>query len=376
VHVALLTPTYGAQGGGAGRIVQEVARHLLRQGDLVEVIIHTWEPSFADVARRDGVRVSEFRPAFNGVDYALSVDLWAYLRRRAAQFDLIHVHGYRSVPAIPAMRAAGRPVVFSPYFHVAPVTRLRRITRHAYRQMAGRAIASAELAVCASSAEAATLQASVPALKGRVRIVRPGADGAAIIAAEPFEKTRRTVVTLGPLERGKRIDRIISTLPDLGPEYELVVVGRGPERRSLRAHAVNLGVAQQVRFVGPVEDDELFRWLHTADVVVTMADDAMSGTTLLEAACAGAPVIASDIAAHTEVGAQLGAEMVTLISPQASPLDLADEITFAAARPRVLLDVSEVPCWEDMASQTVELYRTVPSGPTARARLREPAHRG
>ena len=276
---------------------------------------------------------------------------------------------YRSVPAIPALRAAGRPVVFSPYFHVAPVTRLRRITRHAYRQVAGRAIASADLAVCASSAEAAALQTSVSALKGRVRIVRPGADGAAIIAAEPFEKTRRTIVTLGPLERGKRIDRVISTLPDLGPDYEVVVVGRGPERRPLRAHSVNLGVAQQVRFVGPIEDEELFRWLHTADVVVTMADEAMSGTTLLEAACAGAPVIASDIAAHTEIGAHLGSEAVRLISPQASPLDLADEIKFAAVRPRTLLDVAEVPSWDDMASQMAALYRTVPDAPTARTRV-------
>ena len=356
--------------------MQAVARHLLRQGDLVEVIVHTWDPSFADHAREDGLRVAEFRPAFNGVDYALSVDLWAYLRRHASRFDVIHVHGYRSVPAIPALRAAGRPVVFSPYFHVAPVTRLRRITRHAYRQVAGRAIASADLAVCASSAEAAALQTSVSALKGRVRIVRPGADGAAIIAAEPFEKTRRTIVTLGPLERGKRIDRVISTLPDLGPDYEVVVVGRGPERRPLRAHSVNLGVAQQVRFVGPIEDEELFRWLHTADVVVTMADEAMSGTTLLEAACAGAPVIASDIAAHTEIGAHLGSEVVRLISPQASPLDLADEIKFAAVRPRTLLDVAEVPSWDDMGSQMAALYRTVPDAPTARTRLRAHANSG
>ncbi len=108
-----------------------------------------------------------------------------------------------------------------------------------------------------------------------------------------------------------------------------------------------------------------------------MADEAMSGTTLLEAACAGAPVDRlGHRRPHRDGGAHLGSEVVRLISPQASPLDLADEIKLAALRPRTLLDVAEVPSWDDMASQMAALYRTVPDAPTARTRVRAHAHSG
>jgi phenylacetate-CoA ligase len=137
----------------------------------------------------------------------------------------------------------------------------------------------------------------------------------------------------------------------------VVVIGRGPERRALAAHSADLGVAEQVRFVGPVEDAVLFRWLRTADVVVTMATEAMSGGTLLEAACAGAPIVASDIPAHLEIAGRLGHGAVRFVSSQSSPLALADEILAAVDTPRPPPDRWRVPSWEDAARETAGLYR-------------------
>jgi glycosyltransferase involved in cell wall biosynthesis len=342
--------------------VQELARHLARTGDDVEIILHTWEDGFAEQADRDGLNVLQFRPAVGGVDYALSVELWSYLRRNAHRFDVVHAHGYRSLPAVPLMRSGGRPFVFSPYYHLVPVTRLRRFVRQPYRQLARRAIGSADLAVCVSEVEATALRAAVPELRGRISVVPAGADAAAIRSAQPYPKECTTIVTLGPLESGKRIDRVISALPDLGPKYELVIVGRGRERRALRAHAANLGVADRIRFAGPVDDAALFRWLRTADVVVAVADDAMSGGTLLEAACAGAPVIASDIPAHLEASARLFPAAVRLISSQSSPLTLADEIVAAtdAGPPRG--PPPAITTWNETAAQTADLYRELLEG--------------
>jgi glycosyltransferase involved in cell wall biosynthesis len=240
---------------------------------------------------------------------------------------------------------------------MVPLTRLRRLARHPYRQLARRAITSVDLAVCASRAEATELRATVPSLRDRIEVVPPGADIAAIQAAEPLPKLLTTIVTLGPLERGKRIDRVISTLPDLGPGYQLIVIGRGPERRSLAAHAANLGVTQQVGFVGPVEDETLFRWLRTADVVVNMSDESMSGGSLLEAACAGSPIVASDIAAHLEVAGRLDTAAVHIVSSQSSPLMLADEIRLALGGSDPNGSTPPVVSWADAADQTVGHYR-------------------
>ncbi len=370
MRIAFITPTYGAHGGGAGRLIQQLARHIERGGDSVEIVLHTTpETAFAEEARKDGMVVRPFRPRINGVDYALSADLRAFLRRSAGSFDLIHVHGYRSLPALPTLRGSGRPLVFSPHYHGVPVTRLRRVARQPYRQLARRAIASADMAVCVSGAEAAALRTSVPELKQRIRVVPAGADAAAIHAAEPYPVTKTTIVSMGPIEHGKRLDRVISTLPDLGSDYELVIVGYGPERRPLAMHAHDLGVASQVRFVGPLDDPELFRWLRSAHVVVSMAEEAMSGATLLEAACAGVPVVASDIPAHLETTKRLPAGAVKLVSSQASPLVVADEIKAAVARGPSQMQPS-VMTWDEAATHTTGLYRELVG---ARERPAEPA---
>jgi glycosyltransferase involved in cell wall biosynthesis len=369
VRVALITPAYGPQGGGAGRIVQALARHLTEdEATGAEVILHTQEEAFAAEAVKDDVPVKLFKPPAVSVDYAIAPELWAYLRRQAASFDLIHVHGYRALPAVLPARPSRRPLVFSPYYHMVPLTRLRRLARHPYRQLARRAITSVDLAVCASRAEATELRATVPSLRDRIEVVPPGADIAAIQAAEPLPKLLTTIVTLGPLERGKRIDRVISTLPDLGPGYQLIIIGRGPERRALAAHAANLGVTQQVGFVGPVEDETLFRWLRTADVVVNMSDDSMSGGSLIEAACAGAPIVASDIAAHLEVAGRLDTAAVHIVSSQSSPLMLADEIRLALGGSGSVGSTPPVVSWADAADQTVGHYRALLASLAAESR--------
>jgi glycosyltransferase involved in cell wall biosynthesis len=153
VRVGLITPAYGPQGGGAGRLVQALARHLTEvTGEHAEVILHTQDEGFAREARRDGVPMKLFRPPAASVDYAVAPELWAYLRRQAPSYDVVHVHGHRALPAVLPARLAQRPLVFSPYYHMVPLTRLRRIARQPYRHLARRAITSAALAVCASRA--------------------------------------------------------------------------------------------------------------------------------------------------------------------------------------------------------------------------------
>src|SRR5208283_2971818 len=98
---------------------------------------------------------------------------------------------------------------------------------------------------------------------------------------------RRVILSVGRPDGGGRADRVISALPDLGRDYELVVVGCGGARRRLQARARDLLVSEQVRVLGGVSDAVLHSWLRTAVVVVALTDADHGGLPLLEAACAG-----------------------------------------------------------------------------------------
>jgi hypothetical protein len=96
----------------------------------------------------------------------------------------------------------------------------------------------------------------------------------------------------------------------------------------------------------------------------------MSGGSLLEAACAGAPVVASDIAAHLEVASRLDPGSVRVISSQASPLVLADEIVAAIDEAPTSRPTPDVASWRDAAVRTVGLYRDLLERPSGAPILR------
>jgi glycosyltransferase involved in cell wall biosynthesis len=149
--------------------------------------------------------------------------------------------------------------------------------------------------------------------------------------------------------------RIISALPGLSPQHRLVVIGRGHARGALQAHADYLGVRDRVEFLGAVDDLVLHRWMRTASVLVTLKEESLWGGTLLLAACAGTPVVASDIPANREAAALIGRDGVRFVSRRASPFAVADAIreqALAGSRPHPTL----VPTWEQMAESTVGSY--------------------
>jgi glycosyltransferase involved in cell wall biosynthesis len=142
----------------------------------------------------------------------------------------------------------------------------------------------------------------------------------------------------------------------LDPAYQLVVAGAGPALRSLQAYAADLEISSRVRFVGPVQEAEIYRWLRTAKVVVAVSEQETSGSLLLEAACAGVPVVASDIPAHREAAWLLDGVGTTLVSPQGSPLDVAEAVSLAEP-----LGVSwrarlRVPSWDAVVDSTLAIY--------------------
>ena len=115
-----------------------------------------------------------------------------------------------------------------------------------------------------------------------------------------------------------------------------------------------LGLHGRIELVGRVSDEDLPRWYRTAAAYVTMSEHEAFGLTLIEAAAAGAPVVASDIPAHRDVR-ELGAA-ATLVAPDASARALAESIRSAANGPRTSA-AGDLPTWDAVTRQTVQVYK-------------------
>jgi len=77
----------------------------------------------------------------------------------------------------------------------------------------------------------------------------------------------------------------------------LIIVGDGPLEAGLRAQAASLGVADRIRFVGTVDDDELEAYYQACDALVlpSIARTEAFGVVQIEAMAAGLPVVSTQL---------------------------------------------------------------------------------
>lgn len=105
----------------------------------------------------------------------------------------------------------------------------------------------------------------------------------------------KLIISAGRLARQKRFDLLIRAFARLAeeyPEWEVVIVGDGPEREALARLVDSLGLNGRVRLIGTVPD--LNEWLSRAELFVLASDFEGFPNVLCEALAAGLPVVATD----------------------------------------------------------------------------------
>ena len=205
----------------------------------------------------------------------------------------------------------------------------------------------------------------------RIDIVHCGFDPAvalaAMVDADGGSDSRPTIVTASRLVPYKRVDLVIRALAKLTadhPDIRLRIVGQGPERPRLERIAAELGVTDNVEFVGylPLHDDVL-KVIAKASVFVSASEIEGFGISVVEAASVGVPFVITDMPVFREVTRD-GAGGVLFRLGDAD--DLADKIN------RLLRDEAlRASCrsagaalvrsytWDALADETAAVYEKV-----------------
>lgn len=352
MRVALITPRFLPHIGGLEVHVGSIARRLVAAGHSVEVMTQAM-PSAQRLDRLDGATVRRFPIRLGGDAYPFAPGLWSNIERHARDFDVIHVHSYHATSAIPAALAPVRRLVFTPHYLGGGRTLIARAIHLPYRFIGRILFQRANHVVCTTVAEADMVARHFPNAVSKITIIPNGIDVDLINNAAPQDHTGRVILCAGRLEEYKNAHLVVAAMPFLDRFMQLVIVGDGPAAKGLARLATELGVASRVDLVGAVKWPEVYRWFRAADIFVTMSARESYGMTVLEAHAAGARVVASDIPAHRELTAVLGAE-AALVPISAGPAELAAAIRAAAALPPRMAQV--VPSWDDHVQSLLEIY--------------------
>jgi len=127
--------------------------------------------------------------------------------------------------------------------------------------------------------------------------------------------TRFKIVTVGRLVPWKQIDHLIEALAEI-EDAGLVVVGDGPERSRLEDLARANDLNDRVHFAGQRTKEETFGLMASCDLFVLNSAYEGFPHVVLEAMCAGLPVVATMVGGTTELVRD--GENGLLISPNAN----------------------------------------------------------
>lgn len=114
-----------------------------------------------------------------------------------------------------------------------------------------------------------------------------------------------TVGRLVPVKNQARLVRAVAPLFRDG-EGTLLVVGSGPQRKTLEDVAASEGVADDVRYLGHLPRDDVYALLHELDVFAFPSKAEGFGVAVVEAMAAGVAPVVSDIPAMREVVGDAG----------------------------------------------------------------------
>jgi D-inositol-3-phosphate glycosyltransferase len=305
-HTSPLEQLGGGDAGGMNVYVLETARRLARRGVAVDVFTRT-DGSPSNVEIEPGVRVRTIAEGCIALAVMGDVD----------GFDLVHSHYWLSgqiglvaaerlgIPLVHSMHTMGRVKNLS----LAPGDRAESSDRISAES---EIVRLADRLVANTAQERSELVGLYGADLDRVDVVHPGVDVDVFAPTDQVAARRRLnlpaddriVLFAGRLQPHKGPDIAIEAIARLEPSVRLVIVGgpsgTGTEHpEALADLAADLGVANRVTFVPPVDQRRLADWYAAADVVCVPSHSESFGLVAVEAQACGTPVVAAGVGGLT-----------------------------------------------------------------------------
>jgi len=301
--------------GGLFRHVRDVTRGQIERGHRVGLIVD----SGTGGARANG-ELAELAP-----DLALGLlrvpitrelgfsDLRALRfivhRIRLADPDVLHGHGAKGAALARLSPSAPNAIrVYTPHggsLVYSPGT----LSGGFYRRLEWLLSWRTDLFLFESSYAANLFRSGVGETHGMVRVVRNGV-GEAEFAPVTVRPDATDIVSVGELRPVKAIDLLIEALAILkraGRRVSATIAGEGPQSDALKMQAVQLGIADQVRFIGFCPARAAFA-LGRMLVIPSRAESLPY--VVLEAAAAGVPIITTNVGGVPEIFGPQGDELI------------------------------------------------------------------
>ncbi len=294
---------FSAKTGGEFTICYNLSKRLADIGH--EVTIITTDVLYDSEIKRTipNINIIPFHCIANVAGFLYTPSMNKWLRAHIHEYDVIHVHGYRSYQTniISAYaKKVGIPYVIQPHGSFPRIVEKQTLKRLYDKVWGYTALENAEKIIAVVESERDSL-VSEGFTTSKISVIYNGlnTEGFSLtsLSGENIDLERPLVIYVGRLHPIKGVDFLIkafSYLLQSIPSVRLRIVGTGDEKyvHYLQNLVGELEIEQNVIFVG--HSDELIQEYSSADLLIYPSVYEIFGLVPFEALLCGTPVIVSD----------------------------------------------------------------------------------
>jgi len=273
-------------------------------------------------------------------------------------------------------KALGVPVVIG-----SRGSDLRRIEANPFIQkMTRSAVRQANAVLCVSS-DLADIAKRLGAAPDKVHTIRNGVDGGVFVPQAQEQARRelnlhvsgRLVLFVGWLSALKGVPQLVDAMALLKSrgDWQLALVGEGSIEGDLRRQAADLGIAERVRFLGPMKAQQIATWMNASDFLCLPSESEGCPNVVVEALSCGTPVVANSVGGIPELVNENSAVLMSTNTPEAIAESLQKAGGISWDRAQIARD--NLRTWKHVARETYQIceqtvrYRESASAPVMEA---------
>ena len=296
-------------GGGSINAAYNISKHLAERGHEVTIFTTDFELDDEYVQSLDGVHVIPFHCIANIGKMLISPKMKERLKKEIKDFDVIHMHNFRSYQNIVAHHYAKRyniPYILQAHGSVLPFFQKQGLKR-IFDLFFGYTILRDSSRVIAVTKIEAEQYREIGMGEDKIEIMPNGIDLSEYSNLPETGEFRRkyliredekVILYLGRIHKIKGIDLLVNAFADLVKELDevrLVIVG--PDDgflATLKKQIDDLKLGNKILFTGPLYERDKLKAYVDADVYVLPSVYEIFGITVLEACACGTSVIVTD----------------------------------------------------------------------------------
>lgn len=329
----------------------------------------------------DGIEVYRFRNLSNSLAWRLrittAIGIGRGLHERLTDFDVVHLHEYRSFEAYLTYWYATKndvPYVLQPRGSLP--RRSRTLQKRLFDTVFGKPILQeADALIASSQTESSQYKEFVPGSELSVEHVPNGIDlddfqlfpdAGTFRTKYSIEQDTSLVLFLSRLHKRKGADLLVSAFDEVRDLWEdtlLVLVGPDEGHRSgLERQVHDAGLEKNVLFTGPLYGDDKLAAYRDADVFVLPSKDRYEsfGNVVLEALACGTPTVVTEVCGVAEYVPE---RFSTVVEPTKSAIaqGIGDILRDSSVNSDLMTSFlkSEL-SWAAVAERTESVYRSLP----------------